>query len=280
MFNNEDINKLLQENGIKPQAKIGSGVNSIYGKRPDAKPVEDILSVRGTESQLNKLLTQNKSMMELKTRVKKLAPLAYPVLILGETGTGKELLARALHNERSGRFVSINCGGFPEHIVDSILFGHVKGSFTGAERDKEGLFVAAQDGTIFLDEIAELPLHMQAKLLRVLQEGEVMAIGSNNAVKISVRVVAATNKKDLRGSKNFRDDLYWRISSFVLETIPLRDRPEDIAVYLQAMGINVQAFTEAFENSKNYPILQHVWNGNYRELQHMVSQYKVFNTIL
>lgn len=280
MFNSEDINKLLAENGVTPKSKIGTGVSSIYGKKPDPKPVEDIHCVRGTESQLNKLLTQNRKMMEVKERVKKLAPLAFPVLILGETGTGKELLARALHNERNGRFVSINCGGFPEHIVDSILFGHVKGAFTGAERDKEGLFVAAQDGTIFLDEIAELPMHMQAKLLRVLQEGEVMQIGSNNAVKVSVRVIAATNREDIRLSKTFRHDLYWRISSFIVKTIPLRERPEDVLLYLSAVGINPTSFAETFENVKGYPLSQQSWDGNYRELQQLVAQYKVFNTIV
>lgn len=275
----EEINKLLAANNLPQTASSGGDLSKIIGRRILPKPIETITSYRGTQRHLSKLLTVNRKMLDVKEQIKTLADLDYTVLILGESGTGKEMLARALHGERSGRFIAINCGGFPEHLVDSILFGHVRGSFTGAERDKTGLFLAAQNGTIFLDEISELPLHMQAKLLRVLQEQEINPVGSNDVIKISVRIVAATNNLLIKSSPKFRTDLYWRLSSFIVHTIPLRERKEDVHLYLESTGINISEFYRNFELHKGYAVDQHPWDGNYRELQQLINRYKVFNTI-
>jgi DNA-binding NtrC family response regulator len=202
-----------------------------------------------------------------------------PVLITGESGVGKELLARAIQgaSDRSGRpFVTVNCGAIPENLVESILFGHTKGSFTGATDNHLGKFAEANGGTLFLDEVGELPLDMQVKLLRVLQEGEVDPVGSKRPVKVDVRIISATNKDlaKLVADGRFREDLYYRLNVFPIEAPPLRERKEDIPALVQRFvarfnaeeGRAVRGASEAtMEMLFNYD-----WPGNVRQLENTV----------
>jgi len=181
------------------------------------------------------LIGQSPKMLALYALLERVCTAHVPVLIQGETGTGKELVARALHEHgprRKKPFLAENCAAVPAQLLESELFGHKRGSFTGAVADRAGHFAAADGGTVFLDEIGDMPLAMQAKLLRVLQEGEVRPVGSNATVRVDVRVVGATNK-DLRAmcaAKEFREDLYFRLSVVTLQLPPLRERPGDVAL--------------------------------------------------
>jgi two-component system response regulator PilR (NtrC family) len=213
--------------------------------------------------------------------IQTVAPQSSRVLITGETGTGKELVARAIH-ENSSRsqqpFITINCGAFPETLLESELFGYMKGAFTGANENREGLFKAANGGTLFLDEIGNMSLSMQVKLFRVLQEGKVRPVGSNEEAEIDVRVIAATNK-DLDkaiSTGEFREDLYYRLSVIPIQVPPLRERREDIPLL-------ARAFLERFRKSMEKPIegispdamglLEAFdWPGNVRELENTMER--------
>ena len=202
-----------------------------------------------------------------------------PILVLGESGVGKEVIARCIQgaSERSGKpFISVNCGAIPENLVESILFGHEKGSFTGAHEKKLGKFVEADQGTLFLDEVGELPLDMQVKLLRVLQEGEVDAVGSRRPTKVDVRIISATNRDlamQVREGR-FREDLYYRLNVFPIEIPSLKERREDLPAL-------VDHFIRRFnaEEGKNVPgvssealsmLLGYDWPGNVRQLENAV----------
>ena len=198
-----------------------------------------------------------------------------PVLVLGESGTGKELVAKALHAHgprRKGPFMAVNCAAIPASLLEAELFGHVKGSFTGAHRDREGYAAAADRGTLFLDEIGEIPLDLQSKLLRFLQDGEVRPVGSNVTRKVDARVIAATNR-DLAGGvrdKRFREDLYYRIAVITLQLPPLRDRREDLPHLVAhllarqaAEGMPAASITPAAVAA----IQKFAWPGNVRQLQ-------------
>jgi two-component system nitrogen regulation response regulator NtrX len=203
------------------------------------------------------------------------------VLITGESGTGKELVAREIHrrSSRSNRpFIQVNCAAIPNELIESELFGHKKGSFTGAVRDQLGKFVAADDGTIFLDEIGDMSLSAQAKVLRVLQEGEVEPVGSATVVKVDVRVIAATNKdlqEEIRGGR-FREDLFYRLNVIPIRTPPLRERQGDIALL-------AQHFARLFSEEHNYQpkkfttaaakaLSDAPWRGNVRELRNLIER--------
>ena len=215
------------------------------------------------------------------SRVAKVAPADSTVLITGETGTGKELIARAIH-KRSGRssraFVSLNCAAIPRDLIASELFGHEKGAFTGATQRRVGRFESAEGGTIFLDEVGELPAEIQVALLRVLQEREFQRVGGNESFKTNVRVVAATNR-DLQGAiveGRFREDLFYRLNVFPIEVPPLRERKEDIPLlvqyfaerYASKAGKNITNI-----NKKSMEALQsYTWPGNIRELQNVIER--------
>ncbi len=204
------------------------------------------------------------------------APNDSTVLIQGESGTGKEVLARYIHNlshRADGPFLSINCGALPENLLESELFGHVKGSFTGAVRDKQGLFAAARGGTFFLDEVGEMPPSLQIKLLRVLQEREVIPVGATETIPVDVRIVAATNRdleEEVRRG-HFRSDLFYRLNVIALELPSLRDRRDDLILLidyvLQELGTERDEAAKALSAEALDAVMVYDWPGNVRELQ-------------
>lgn len=227
------------------------------------------------------IICNSSAMRAVLDRVKRLARTKLTVLIYGESGTGKELVARAIHNNsdrRDGTWVPVNCAGISETLIESELFGHVKGAFTNAMTDRKGLFETADGGTIFLDEIGDLPLPMQAKLLRVLESGEILRVGSSQAMHVDVRVVAATNRnlREAVAAGEFREDLFYRINQAQVYILPLRDRPGDIGPLVKRFvgqmndvhGRTVHQITpEALRLLGNYR-----WPGNVRELRNVIQQ--------
>jgi two-component system response regulator AtoC len=203
------------------------------------------------------------------------------VLLHGETGTGKELAARAIHagsTRRERRFVAVNCGALPGELVESELFGHARGAFTGAVGAKPGLFEEAEGGTIFLDEIGELPLPVQVKLNRVLQEKEIRRVGDNRPARVDVRVVAATHR-DLRAevaAGRFREDLFYRLNVFPVTLPPLRDRREDVALlaahFLEKHANALRKRIEGFDAEATRVLAGYAWPGNVRELENAVER--------
>jgi two-component system response regulator GlrR len=202
-------------------------------------------------------------------------------VIHGESGTGKELVARALHRlspRRNGPFIAFNCAALPESLMESELFGHVRGAFTDAKEAKAGLFARANGGTLFLDEIGDAPLSIQAKLLRVLQEKEILPLGSTTPIKVDVRVVAATHKclKTEVEQKRFRLDLYYRLHVLKLEVPPLRDRQRDIlflgSFFAEKLARDMNLMFRGFTGSAQYEMERYSWPGNVRELQNRIEQ--------
>ncbi len=225
------------------------------------------------------LIGQHPSMQAVKQLVARVAPTASTVMIRGETGCGKELVARAVHDQsprKDKAFVAINCGALPENLIESELFGHRKGAFTGADAQRDGLFEVANGGTIFLDEIGELPLGMQAKLLRVLESGEIRRLGDNQPSKVDVRVVCATHRdlETMVEESTFREDLMFRINTFEIHLPPLRERTSDIpslALHLfRRFRQDAIADEELFSPQAMSELINHVWPGNVRELANVI----------
>jgi two-component system response regulator AtoC len=220
-------------------------------------------------------------MMDIFDTVKKVSEYKTTVLLMGESGTGKELVARALHfnSSRADKpFITVNCGAIPENLLESELFGHVKGSFTGAHRSKKGLFEEADQGTLFLDEIGELPLLLQVKLLRALQEEEIRKIGDNAPVKVDVRIIAAT-VKDLSAqveSGNFREDLFYRLNVLPIYIPPLRERKEDIPLlvnyFIDKYNKKLKLRIKNVTNEALKVLMDSEWQGNVRELENTVER--------
>ncbi|MES2205912.1 MAG: sigma-54 dependent transcriptional regulator [Pseudomonadota bacterium] len=243
-----------------------------------------ILSLPGGETQ--PLSIRAKAMVfcdhasqELLSYIEHIAPNDVPVLITGETGTGKELVARHIHHVsgRKGPFIAVNCGAIHEQLAESELFGHEPGAFTGAIRRQEGWFEAAKEGTLFLDEIGDLPLHLQVKLLRVLQEKEVVRVGSRKAIPINIRLIAATNV-DLEQAVtagNFRLDLFYRLNIAQVRIPPLRERTGDIVplanYFLGIYGKRLNLVpVPTLSQAVNQALLQYPWPGNIRELENII----------
>jgi len=227
------------------------------------------------------IIAKSNSILQIFQTIRKIVDYKTTVLILGESGTGKELIAKALHyngRRRNYPFVTVNCGAIPENLLESELFGHVKGAFTGAIQTKKGLFEEASSGTLFLDEIGELPLVLQVKLLRVLQEDEIRRVGDTRPIKIDVRIVAATvrNLEQEMKRGNFREDLFYRLNVMPIHIPPLRERKEDIpllvdhfvAKYNDRMGKSI----EGLEPKALKQLLEYDWQGNVRELENAIER--------
>src|SRR6185437_9769742 len=255
--------------------KIGALLDTAR-KRQRASQLEDELLA---SAEFEGIIGNSPSMWDMFSRIRRVAPHYRAVLITGETGTGKDLVARTLHTlspASNGRYVVLNCSAVVETLFESELFGHVKGSFTGATHDKPGLFEHAHGGTLFLDEIGDMPFATQAKLLRVLQDQEVQRVGALSAHKVNVHVIAATNH-NLRAAvaeKRFREDLYYRLSMVEIESPRLADRKEDlpllerhfVARFAAQYGKEIRGLTHRAQ----IRLSQHSWPGNVRELENVI----------
>ncbi len=225
------------------------------------------------------LVGRSNAMARVLTLIDKVAPAEGGVLIEGETGTGKELVARAIHQtsqRRNQPFVAVNCAALPGELLESELFGHVRGAFTGASEEKTGLFLEADGGTLFLDEIGEMPQTLQAKLLRALQERQVRPIGSSEQQSFDVRLLAATNRnlRDDAREGRFREDIYYRIATFSIELPPLRQRREDIPALLEEFIACYSGSDQSleFESEALRALIDYSWPGNVRELKNLVER--------
>ena len=227
------------------------------------------------------LIGKAKNMQLIYRLLEKISATESTILVQGENGTGKELVAKAIHygsNRKGSIFIAQNCSAFNDNLLDSELFGHVKGAFTGAVKDKKGLFEASNGGTLFLDEIGDTSLSMQVKLLRVLQEGTFLPVGATSPKKVNVRVIAATNKnlKEMIAKGEFREDLYYRINVINLVMPPLRDRKEDIPIlcehFLEQRCAEAGIPTKIISKKTLEKFLDYTWPGNVRELQNEVER--------
>jgi len=233
------------------------------------------------EYNFNHIIGESTAMKQVYKMVERVSQATSNVLVTGQSGTGKELVARAIHSnsDRAKKpFLAINCGAIPENLVESELFGHKKGAFTGATEDKEGVFVAANGGTVFLDEVAEIPLNLQVNLLRVLQEREVKPVGSNQTLSFDTRIIAATNKdlKEEVESNNFRDDLYYRLNVVEISLPPLEQRREDIPLlahhFLKKYNKELKRNLKGIASEAMGAMMAYEWKGQVRELENVIER--------
>ena len=255
---------------------------SLWGVLAAMRDVTDIFNMKmrlGEMESFSSIIGRDPKMVQVFQQIRDVSQYDFPVHVTGETGTGKELVSAAIHNEspRAGKpFVPINCGALPEGLIESELFGHVKGAFSGAIRDKKGRFELADGGTIFLDEVAELSKYMQVKLLRFLQEGTFERVGGEKTVKVDVRIVSATNK-DLRKEVekgNFRDDLYYRLNVVPIKLPALRERKNDIPLlvhhFLKEAADQYPNTSLSVSKEAMGLFMDYSWPGNVRQLQNVV----------
>jgi len=231
------------------------------------------------EHNFGEIIGKSKALRDVLEMVKKVAPTQATVLITGESGSGKEVIARAIHANSGCKdrlFLPVNCGALPETLLESLLFGHIKGSFTGAFANQEGLFDRARGGTIFLDEIGEIPHHLQVKLLRALEAKEILPIGSTNPRRIEVRVIAATNRnlrKEVEEGR-FREDLYFRLNVMEIHIPSLKERPEDIPLLIEHLIKKHNAELKKDFKGAEEPVVRLLmslpWKGNVRELDNVI----------
>jgi len=256
-------------------------IRLIIKKAFEKKKLSEQISVLTEKAQatylIENIIGKSPRMQELFRLIPKVAQSNSTVLITGESGCGKELVAAALHNlsaRKNNNFVTINCATFPEGLLETELFGHIKGSFTGAVQNKEGLFEIADNGTILLDEIAEMPLSLQPKLLRVLENGIFRRVGGVADITVNVRVLAATNRNlaDAIAEGSFREDLFYRLNVIPLHMPPLRERPEDIPLLLDYFFHKFSGGSKKLSPDALRIFMKHPWKGNVRELENMVER--------
>ena len=243
--------------------------------------VNETKILRTVVSKQYEMVGSSGAMNELHDMIERVAPTNARVLILGENGTGKELVARQLHElspRKDNAFIEVNCAAIPSELIESQLFGHEKGAFTSAIKQKKGDFELANNGTLFLDEIGDMSLAAQAKVLRALQENKITRVGGEEEIKVDVRVIAATNKnlQDEIAKGNFREDLYHRISMIIMKVPPLRDRLDDIPLLINSFvvksAIEMGKPTPTFTDSAIEELKKQHWSGNIRELQNVVGR--------
>lgn len=269
-----DISKLINPNKVTPEL-----LRAMQEDHADlAKDIEDRRNSTFCKRKLKEFVTQHPRMLELKKHINILSDVSYPVLIQGETGTGKELLAQALHGERKGPFIPINCAGIPETLLEAELFGALKGAYTGAVEARKGILKAAENGTVFLDEIGDMPLAMQAKILRAIQEKKIIPLAGTQEQEINCRFICATHRDLKEWSKQglFREDLYWRISTFIIEPTPLRDRMNDVPLIIK--HLDKEGYIKNYDDFCKI-IDKDMLTGNVRTLQQIVLRYCVLNLL-
>ncbi|MFA6026962.1 MAG: sigma 54-interacting transcriptional regulator, partial [Ignavibacteriaceae bacterium] len=281
-----ELKKYSDPSSIKEKENLKEKIELLQREiaRLEKHEQNDLLYTSKTEEKVSEnfygILFRSKIMREVVAFIKKAAPTNETVLILGESGTGKELVAKAIHQNsrrKDNPFIAVNCGALSETLLESELFGHVKGAFTGAASDKIGRFEAADKGTIFLDEIGETSENFQVKLLRVLQSGEFEKVGSSKTFRVDVRIIAATNKKldQAVKEKKFREDLFYRLNVFPIQLPPLRERKEDIPEIVEGI-IKQNGTLTGISKAAMEILLQHDWRGNVRELESALKRAFVF----
>jgi formate hydrogenlyase transcriptional activator len=283
MFSQDDLAVLAQAAG---QIAIALD-NALSYKRIEelnAKLAEEKVYLEDeirTEHQFEEIIGRSKALTAILRQIETVAPTDSTVLIYGETGTGKELVARAVHElsgRREGTFVKLNCAAIPTGLLESEMFGHEKGAFTGAIAQRIGRFELAHKGTIFLDEVGEIALELQTKLLRVLQEREFERLGSSRTIRTDARVVAATNRdlEQMVRDRLFRSDLYYRLNVFPITVPPLRERPEDIPLlvryFVQQYARRMKKRVETISSEDMQALVRYKWPGNVRELQNFIER--------
>ena len=271
-------------------ADIPIDFKSEYNSSVSRAVTSKAVSIPGSNKAFENIVAVSKSMKTVIAKAKKLAPLDLPILVLGETGTGKEVISNAIHSSSSRHkkeIKTVNCGALPESLADSVLFGHVKGAFTGAIKDHKGLFEQADGGTLFLDEVGELTPEIQVKLLRALQQGEITRVGDDKTIVVDIRVIAATHRNLMKMVEDgdFREDLFYRLALGVIELPALRERIEDIEPLVIDLGNEINEGAQGYLDYKGKNIsekgikfiISQPWFGNVRELWNTLNRAFLLN---
>jgi transcriptional regulator with GAF, ATPase, and Fis domain len=274
---NDSVANLFDQSTLEMMTIFASQITLLLKSALHINKLEQEVDIKNN----NSIIYASPVMTEIMDKIKKVAPTDVTVLLEGETGTGKEILAREIHNyspRRNNQFVAVNCAAIPKDLLESELFGHIKGAFTGAISSREGKFQLASGGTLFLDEIGDMPLNLQVKLLRALQEKVVIKVGSNKLEEVDVRIICATNQnlEELIKAKKFRSDLYYRINVVRFYLPPLRDRSEDIMLiakyFLNKFKKEYNSNVEGFSINAIKAINTYRWPGNIRELENRIKK--------